>query len=194
MSIAKLFPSHRPSLGPHSSKLQVETHPPGSHESEGKTFAWCDWGGSLELTISQTAKFCSFVEFMAPLVGKQKRLPTVTKTPLLVSWGCLRLGSPLGWYSSSCRVNGRNSQGKSKCGDPCLPGTRGQRSHNRDACSHGTLHPSTLSSRSPAPQATTCPLRSSAETSSYVHTVHSPLCLCAVFSESAPCGKYFVKY
>lgn len=96
MSIAKLFPSHRPSLGPRSSKLQVETHPPGSHESEGKTFAWCDWGGSLELTISQTAKFCSFVEFMEPLVGKQKRLPIVTKTPLLVSWGCLRLGSPPG--------------------------------------------------------------------------------------------------
>lgn len=45
MSIAKLFPSHRPSLGPRSSKLQVETHPPGSHESEGKTFARCDWGG-----------------------------------------------------------------------------------------------------------------------------------------------------
>lgn len=69
--------------------------------------------GSPELTISRTAKFCSFVEFMEPLVGKQKHLPIVTKNPLLLGWECLHLGSPLGRFQQLLS-RGRRGQSQAK--------------------------------------------------------------------------------
>lgn len=126
MSTTKLFPSHRPSPGPCSSKLQVQTHPLGSHEPEGKTFAWCGWGGgcSLELTISQTAKFCSFVEFMKPLVGKQKHLPIVTDSTAGVL-GVPASGKSPGKVFQQLLSEWEEQPSPEQSGDPCRPGTSG---------------------------------------------------------------------
>lgn len=141
MSTAKLFPSHRPSPGLSPSKLQVQTHPPGSHESKGKTFAWCVWGlpGANDQPNCKVLLIC---EVYGTACGKTETFAHSDKDSTAGVLGVPASGESPGKVFQKLLSEWEEQPSQEQCGDPCLPETSGWCSYNQDAGSRRTgSHP-----------------------------------------------------
>lgn len=176
-----LFPSHRPSPGPCSSMLQAHTHPPGSQESEGKTFAWCGQGlpGANNQLNCEVLLICGVY---GAACRETETFAHSDKESAAARLGVSASGESPGKVPAAAESGQAGTKpGQDQCGDPCLPGTSGQCSDltvlltvQQVTCSPPPHMPSAFPTGSP----------------SFIHSVHGPFFHCAAFSESSPCGRH----
>lgn len=161
--------------------LQAHTHPPGSQESEGKTFAWCGRG----LPGANNQPNCGVLLICGVYGAACRETETFAhsdKESAAARLGVSASGESPGKVPAAAESGQAGTKpGQHQCGDPCLPGTSGQCSDltvlltvQQVTCSPPPHMPSAFPTGSP----------------SFIHSVHGPFFHCAALSESSPCGRH----
>lgn len=109
--------------------FQAQTHPPGSHESEGKTFAWCGWGlpGANNQPNGRVLLICGVY---GAACRETETFACSDRDSAGTRLGESASGASHGQVPAAAERVGEGKPGQDQCGDPCLPGTNGKCSYN----------------------------------------------------------------